>query len=572
MLHLHLVFLTVTALWLQSSLIGAEVERGQSASFSFKVLNAATKQPLDSFKVLIERELLGNDSLLTKGTNGSVECIVEANSFQPQSARMFMLKVAAKGFVPWLSGVLTLPNGAKTFEIVLAPDVPLTGLVRKPDGSPADGAWITTSEPMHSFFIRESPQDDEIKPRQGLGFTTLALGTDASYRLEALPTNSHIFAEHESGYRLTTSTQLRNEREIRLESWAELAGVLKIGVTNAAAGQTVGLQSLNHNAAPYTDYRTTTDSEGRFHFQRVPAGHYQISHQVETAGFGRTHFLSKTVDIKSGQKLRVQLGGTGVRVTGRVLADRFIEIDWKSLSQVMIEGVPPSVTEPVKGGRKYAIQFEADGSFQVDDVEPGYYLLPLTFIEPAAKSWEPDSRGLMAMLRTNATVRLPTGQTHGEMSLGTLIVHVTVPVESVVLPSLVVESPEGKSLDLAVQRGHTQIVLFWAPWSEKSVATLKSFQREASALSAGSKIVTRVVAVDGTDDEIKTALASAQWQGPVCRLRGPRLPKTIELHELGNLPTVLVVDPEGRLVARLQNAAMLRSLFEITVRQISANN
>ena len=85
------------------------------------------------------------------------------------------------------------------------------------------------------------------------------------------------------------------------------------------------------------------------------------------------------VEVKPGQTARVQIGGKGRPVIGRVVVDGTPEtpVDWTKNQPVVIQ-VPLEELKDSLDWRRFASHIDKDGRFRIEDVPPGKYVLEVT--------------------------------------------------------------------------------------------------------------------------------------------------------------------------------------------------
>ena len=99
------------------------------------------------------------------------------------------------------------------------------------------------------------------------------------------------------------------------------------------------------------------------------------------------------VEVSPGTTARVDMGGTGRPVVGKVTAPAGLAgpIDWTFSNNKLIPKLSPIQAALVRSGLKkashfasggYTVKLEADGSFRVEDVEAGTYDLIIMVNEP----------------------------------------------------------------------------------------------------------------------------------------------------------------------------------------------
>jgi hypothetical protein len=194
-------------------------------------------------------------------------------------------------------------------------------------------------------------------------------------------------------------------------------GVLKIGANPAPAGTKVSLGSFgwSANAArSHFNYATTTDANGHYVLDRVPAGLVKIDTKVSKTGAT----LEQYTGASPGKVTHFNIGGSGRPIIGKVVLPSHLDLKrlnkWPGIDSISYfrRDVPwpnkqplPYATVPdeeredsVRAWRKtqeaidnfkneYRCEIDpaADGTFRLDDVPPGNYVLTLSFMELGEK-------------------------------------------------------------------------------------------------------------------------------------------------------------------------------------------
>lgn len=157
---------------------------------------------------------------------------------------------------------------------------------------------------------------------------------------------------------------------------------------------------------PYS-LNTTSDTEGRFVFERVPATVLRISRVTGVHITGFSHV--QKVEVKPGQTNQVILGGGGRKVIGRIrTVPENVVKDWTLDLQKLVLQTPGLVAPKREDfpdesaywrawgeyyftvAKKYYLTVSQNGSFVVDDVPPGTYRLELSISAPPADPLDPE--------------------------------------------------------------------------------------------------------------------------------------------------------------------------------------
>ena len=195
-----------------------------------------------------------------------------------------------------------------------------------------------------------------------------------------------------------------------------------------------------------------TDTNGYFVFEDVLPGEYTVGHlrhytrinkdDISVSYLSSGH--SRWVFVESGKTVTVQIGGTGRRVVGRMVAPegRNVKPDWMTrASDCMIltaesiwDSLPEGLsldeskkwyedfrkTEQYRQMREASLVLipycEEDGTFFVDDVPPGEYRLNVT-VRRYALGYSTDRDGVTSV---NHRFTVPPGEDGSVVDLGIL--------------------------------------------------------------------------------------------------------------------------------------------------------
>jgi hypothetical protein len=143
-------------------------------------------------------------------------------------------------------------------------------------------------------------------------------------------------------------------------------------------------------------FAAKTDEQGNFVLDQVPPGNWKL-YLVPGLGIPFSH--QTEVQIQPGATLQVQVGGTGAVVSGRFAApDPGSKVNWSKqlrFASLVTQSAPlprpaglnreesqrwesdfwesPEGLARLRNMRSYSLTVEPDGSFIVEDVEPGNY-------------------------------------------------------------------------------------------------------------------------------------------------------------------------------------------------------
>ncbi|MFT4588487.1 MAG: protocatechuate 3,4-dioxygenase beta subunit [Limisphaerales bacterium] len=253
---------------------------------------------------------------------------------------------------------------------------------------------------------------------------------------------------HEYGFLATRADHFKRHPRVVLQPWGRVEGQLLKGVKPAPEAR-IGLKGGNSRGDRWSfDYATTTDHEGRFVFEKVPPGACRLYRpQLPKRAGVAAESWQRTVTVDAGRTAVIVYGGKGRPITGRVTGDADLTVDVHLLSLKLAGSAPefPNAddfatrSDRTKGiedffrrpwaehesaRRDYRLNFEADGSFRIDDVPAGDYELHIAVTEPknGKAGYNPYAQlTAIAWLNQDVVVpEMPGGRSDEPLDLGTL--------------------------------------------------------------------------------------------------------------------------------------------------------
>ncbi len=350
----------------------------------------------------------------------------------PTEAGLGVIRIEAEGYLPESSRGLKDDEEEAVVHFSLHRGSGITGVVRLPDGSPLAGADVLLSTPARPLQLANG------RPQVGMSDQrTVKTRADGRFNLAPSEPPYTIVVLHDRGRAvLPVRAKPAAAHELTIEPWGRIEGILRFG-RQPAGGQVLSLAAQRRRDAVdpvYWGISTTSDAQGRFTFERVVPGEVAISRHIEYtdrnigSGGGSP---SATVQVASGETVRLNLGGTGRAVVGKVVlpAELAGRKDWLYGFCYFVR--KPASTEPGGAGGKassigrrdasFSFKVEADGSFRIEDVEGGTYELIIRVNEEPA-----DHRGLghvaLATTRSEVVVpAMPGGRSDMPLDLGAVV-------------------------------------------------------------------------------------------------------------------------------------------------------
>ncbi len=438
-----------------------------------KALDAESGEPLREFQVETAQEQdspttrvlppfafgLGGLERTASGASGLAS--VPISSYTTD----FCLQVSAKGYLPARFTNANRGQGEMQIEFQLTSAAPLSGQVIATSGEPISGVKL---------FLKAGTDSPTLTgPRHmesGRWGRCMQTESDAMGHFSFEPTIDMklIVATHESGFATMPVADLLSGlgRKLVLQPWARLEGVFRIRDL-PPSGQRILVTGFSFvlETAPFmtevVDIRT--GHEGEFVLDGLPPGQYWVRHSPSFRD-GRPGTVptghDALITTQAGRTTRVEIGGTGTCVTGRITTQGFGgAIDWLNDVHLLVLQVPayPPFVPPQRSQfesqaafreaygrflaesrafaeteaglanqrahRQYVLLFEPDGRFHVNDVPPGRYTLKIAPTTPHKKN---SSTGFVAGTSIGTVERIvdipedPADQTEPILDLGDL--------------------------------------------------------------------------------------------------------------------------------------------------------
>jgi hypothetical protein len=303
---------------------------------------------------------------------------------------------------------------------------PIEGMVVLPDGTPASN--VTVYLCLNRQYLDLTPDGHLTPPTFELPRLKAELtpsnqvqtGPDGRFVFNNWTAPAWVVMSDEQGFACMAVSNLTKGIPVILKLMATIDGTLFVGAKPAANEIVILLPHDPNDPDPVPanikeqmfdqkvglrQNHLRTDAEGHFSFM-APAGDYRISRELDIRltwgnGFGLAP-LTETmlVHAESGRTNSIKLGGEGRTVVGRIGGVGFDAAGWTNEAFFLDKTVPipesvvasrdwkqyqawyhtPDGQAAIWAFRRYLVQTSPDGSFKIQDVAPGDYVLhlPLT--------------------------------------------------------------------------------------------------------------------------------------------------------------------------------------------------
>lgn len=480
------------------------------------------------------------------------ESVMELKGFDQQ-----ILGIESAGYKRAVSRSYTQDEGDIRFEFKLEKQSTTAGVVRLPTGEPAVGVEVVISkaDDMWALGLNNGVlehTDDKLVTRSDQRGQFSFPPQIAPYLLTIA---------NEAGFASVPEAEFKKAPTITLQPWGKLEGTIRTG-SRAAPHKTIVLRRFERFAfepiqpgSRFTlketpedpirveyRYQATSDDRGHFAFEHVIPGKVTLSEQIQLEHnvFSESHL--GITDVPSGKTTVLDLGGGGRSVIGRVALSKSAN-EFPCLAKMGGRLKSP----PARSGtdlRSYPFRLEVDGSFRIEDVQPGPYLLAID-LACNEYGWP-----LTGVAEKQVTVpEVGATQLDVPFDLGILPVR---PVNTLKpgasMPKLAIRSLDGELTHIADFRGRVLLVHFstieWDSFSREAAELQRVFEKHRE----NKQFAMITIHLDTDAERIKQVIKERNLGWPQFVPDNVDEAKLFELFGLHRTINIFLADPEQKLL------------------------
>jgi beta-lactamase regulating signal transducer with metallopeptidase domain/thiol-disulfide isomerase/thioredoxin/protocatechuate 3,4-dioxygenase beta subunit len=526
-----------------------------------RVTDAQTGRPLPKFRLIRTNGILGSQRAPLHDRWARHEAIeITGGRYTTrfsEPAEPFYLRVEADGYLPAESRGFKATEGNQTFDFALRrSQKQLTVTVLLPGGKPAGDAEVLVNTDETGWLMEGGHFDSRVNVLR------IKAGSDGRFSFTPPDDPYILIVISDAGYAHAWPDDFAKTRSLVLQPWGKIEGELRVGRQPAANQQVefypAPIQRGGKSYRLNYLYRALTDKQGRFALDRVVPVAGDVSRYLPcpVGGFPAWGWQEHAL-VKPGQTARVNIGGKGRPVVGRIVLDgaRQTTVDWTKNQPVMIR-VPLRETKDSLTWRCFGSYIDKDGRFRVDDVPPGKYDLEVIVNSDAY----PKVRGDEAVIgRLNTTITVPdapNAQPDESVDLGAITIRLFETLKAGdIAPDFTVPRIAGKgrgdTLKLGDYRGKLILLDFWATWCGPCRAEMPAIKDIQNTFGGDTRF--QMISLS-LDDKAESALTYIKENGLIWThgFTGNSLggASASNAYRVRSIPATFLIGPDGLILAK----------------------
>lgn len=574
--------------------------------FSGKVVDKETGKLIENFTVvdgylvMPDRPefLTWNSRVAETGKNGVFE-----RSFD-QSEINVIVRVEAEGYYPADSDAISTDGKGHEYTYKLAKGENIEGVAVGPDGKPLSKARVLLMTPKAHLYISSDEIQDDLLER----LPNVTTGADGKFKFSPQLEPYALLILSDNGYGQAFKEDFEKTKTLEMKPWARVEVETWTG-TKATEGTEVILQLADNNREGDTNpleqmivqRREKSDKNGKIVFDRVMPVKMKASKMNPLPDGRLAYGNEQLIDPKPGETVRLKLGGKGRPVVGRAeipeeVAKSGFDVGYCEMQEIverpkmppLPEGISPETPEgkewykkwyetdegkaflkefeKVQQARSFQFELKKDGSFRVEDVEPGKYQISIQLHDLAEPGSTSGSGSLAAKGNHEVTVpEIPGGVSNEPMEIKpfklTVWPHIKVGEAA---PAFTIKTLDGKEIKLEDFKGKYVLLDFWATWCGPCRGETPHMKAVWEAYGKNPKFAMIGLSLD---EETKPAekYVKDESMGWTQGFLGPwgEPEKLTDAYGVDGIPSIWLIGPDGKVIAKeLRGEEIIKAVKE----------
>ncbi len=456
----------------------------------------------------------------------------------------------------------------------------LVGTVLNPDGRPVQGARVSVASLLEQLAGDGLTTGDE---RQDISDDRVNTDRTGAFEIPSQLDRYALVAVSPEGFAEVDREANEPPGEIRLARWAKVTGrLLQAGkpVPNCKVFLRPIHRACGDGPRNFIDWTATTRNDGSFEFEHAPPVACSLNAQLH---WGIPSHLSSSehlpLRIDPGAMVNVTLGGPGIEVIGRLVAENQPPgFDYHfGINYIVARrpGIEPPAWLAAKGfdwkkgwsdawrntpeGGAYLntlyhwfVKPEPDGHFRISGLQPGEYDFAVNLYGTV--------EGCLVRPLAVGVVHFSVRDRDSHLDLGKLsIPSLSAPKIGEMAGDFGFDTLAGGKSSLAALRGNYVLVDFWATWCTPCVEKLDQVERLREQFTGDKPLVVLGANLDANPLRAREFLKSKPlpWQHALLGdWSSTDVPRRFAV---SGIPAYVLIDPNGRILARVNSLEEIAS-------------